>query len=107
MRELRAERRAQKIITQRQEELRVAAMTPNKKKKNGGNNAVNDPSIPPELSKHLLQMYNPDESKRIPNETAMAISEVLKTFVVEATSRASIEVSPSAKSRSTTDPHCM
>jgi hypothetical protein len=52
------------------------------------------PTIPPELSKRLLQEYNaPEGSKRIPNETAKAVSELLRLFVVEARSRASIEVS--------------
>jgi hypothetical protein len=67
------------------------AMTPNKN--NDDNTTTNEPTIPPELSKKLLQMYKPDGSKRIPNETAKALSEVLRIFVVEATSRASIEVS--------------
>jgi tRNA uridine 5-carbamoylmethylation protein Kti12 len=52
------------------------------------------PTIPPELSRRLLQEYDaPDGSKRIPNETAKAVSELLRLFVVEARSRASIEVS--------------
>jgi hypothetical protein len=51
-------------------------------------------TIPPELSKQLLKANLPDDvQKRIPNETARAVSELLRLFVLEARSRASLEVS--------------
>ena len=52
----------------------------------------NTPEISPELCKQLLQMYTPadDTSKRIPKETARAVSEVIKLLVLEARSRALI-----------------
>lgn len=58
--------------------------------KNGGD----EPPIKPELSKKLLQIYNtPEGAKRIPADTAKAVSELLRLFIIEARSRASIEVS--------------
>jgi hypothetical protein len=59
----------------------------------GNASSMREPTIPPELSKKLLQSYKPDGSKRVPNETAKAVSEVLRMFVIEARARASIEVS--------------
>ena len=52
----------------------------------------NTPEISPELCKQLVQMYTPadDTSKRIPKETARAVSEVIKLMVLEARSRALI-----------------
>ena len=50
------------------------------------------PTIPPELSRKLLQVFAPTATtKRIPNDTAAAVSEVLRKFVLEARARASIE----------------
>jgi hypothetical protein len=61
------------------------------------NDGVSDnskPTIPPELSKQLLKANFPaGDQKRIPNETAKAVSELLRLFVLEARSRASLEVS--------------
>ena len=58
------------------------------------NQDENKPGISPELSKQLIQMYAPgdDAGKRIPKETAKAVSEVIKILVLEARSRASITV---------------
>ncbi|CAJ1929122.1 unnamed protein product [Cylindrotheca closterium] len=47
-----------------------------------------------ELSKKLIQSYTPPNggtTKRIPNDTAKAISELLRIFVVETQARASVE----------------
>ena len=56
-----------------------------------------EPNIPPELIRQLLQwgvgrkdVERP--SKRIPMETAKAASELVRLFIQEARSRASIEV---------------
>jgi Sec7-like guanine-nucleotide exchange factor len=51
-------------------------------------------TIPPQLSRKLVQTFAPDgtNSKRVPAETASAVSELLRRFIVEARSRASIEV---------------
>jgi hypothetical protein len=60
------------------------------------NHDDNEPSISPELSKQLIQLYTPPgggSAKRIPIETAKAVSEVIRMLVVEARSRASVEVS--------------
>lgn len=47
-------------------------------------------TIKPELTKKILIHTGCD--KRIPNETADAVSEVLRMFVIEARARATIEV---------------
>jgi hypothetical protein len=60
------------------------------------NHDNNEPSIPEELSKQLIQLYTPPgggSGKRIPKETAKAVSEVIRMLVLEARSRASVEVS--------------
>ena len=48
-------------------------------------------TIASELSKKIMTNFGCD--KRIPNDTAEAVSEVLRMFVIEARARASIEVS--------------
>jgi hypothetical protein len=50
--------------------------------------------IPSEVSKKLVQEFRPENmnAKRISTETAAAVSEALRQFVIEAHSRASIEV---------------
>ena len=47
-------------------------------------------TIKPELAKKILSHAGCE--KRIPNETAEAVSEVLRMFVIEARARATIEV---------------
>lgn len=57
-----------------------------------GRTGNNKPAtIRPELSRKLLSHVGCE--KRIPNETAEAVSEVLRMFVIEARARATIEVS--------------
>lgn len=56
-----------------------------------------DTEIPSELSKQLIQIYTPldgSAGKRIPKETAKAVSEIIRMLILEARSRASVEVSP-------------
>jgi hypothetical protein len=53
-----------------------------------------EPCIEPELTRNLLQFrQNDGQPKRITTETAKAASELLRLFILEARSRASIEVS--------------
>ena len=57
------------------------------------NNKNSRPTIPPELSKQILKAHLPEgDQKRITNETAKAVSELLRLFVLEAQSRALLEV---------------
>jgi hypothetical protein len=52
-----------------------------------------EPCIEPELARNLLQFrQNDGQPKRITTETAKAASELLRLFILEARSRASIEV---------------
>jgi hypothetical protein len=60
----------------------------------GGGSSSSAPSskqstIASELSKKIMTNFGCD--KRIPNDTAEAVSEVLRMFVIEARARASIE----------------
>jgi hypothetical protein len=53
-------------------------------------------TIPHDLSRNLVQFFPPphaSSAKRVPPDTAAAMSEVLRLFVVEAHARASVEVS--------------
>ena len=63
-----------------------------------------EPSLQPELTQRLLQLHsNEGHPKRIPNETAKAASELLRLFIIEARSRASIEVSKRCKRKTLRD----
>jgi hypothetical protein len=53
-------------------------------------------TVPPELSKSFVQSFPPpypSSTKRLSTDTAAAMSEVVRLFVVEAHARASVEVS--------------
>lgn len=60
-------------------------------------NNENESSIPQALSKQMLQLVTPPDGhsnkKRIPKETAQAVSDILRMLVLEARSRATLQVS--------------
>ncbi len=56
-----------------------------------GSSSNKQATIGADLSKKMISRSICD--KRIPNETAEAVSEVLRMFIIEARARASIEVS--------------
>mmetsp|Transcript_15232 Transcript_15232/g.31477 ORF Transcript_15232/g.31477 Transcript_15232/m.31477 type:complete len:147 (-) Transcript_15232:1554-1994(-) len=63
--------------------------------KNTANTKQNHPTIPQEVSKKLVESFPPDTAGsgiRVSQETAAAISEALRLFLVDAHHRASIEV---------------
>lgn len=62
--------------------------------KNTANTKQNHPTIPQEVSKKLVESFPPDTAGsgiRVSQETAAAISEALRLFLVDAHHRASIE----------------
>jgi predicted ATP-dependent protease len=69
------------------------------------NNNSEKPTIPPELSRKLVQAFAPpgQNAKRVPADTAQAVSELLRQFVVEARARASIEAECDKEGRLSSD----
>jgi hypothetical protein len=63
-------------------------------------------TVSQELSKSLIQSFPPpyaSSTKRVSTDTAAAMSEVLRIFVVEAHARASVEVRRNASPEDRTD----
>ena len=62
---------------------------------NTSTTSENDGGVSSELAKKLIQSYTPPDggpTKRIPKDTAKAVSELLRILIVETRSRASVEV---------------